>query len=321
MIPLESTASAATGRWPEILTSLGIDPKFLVKENGPCPGCGGKDRFEFTDELNGKWFCRQATTKGCSKPDGFTLLQHVHGWDFKKAAEEVDRVLGRTAKGTNGKPKPHKPEPTHEENVEACTSMIRACGNVESGTPAYAYLSSRCGEGPFPSTLKAHPGLRHPDSGGIHPALIAILQFKDGMGASAQRTFLTRDGRKADVKPVRKPMYGLPLVGASVRLGKAAEVMGVAEGIETAICAGRMFNMPVWSALCTSGMMGWEWPDECKHIVIFADNDENEAGIKAAFHLAMRLWLAGITYEVRMPEAVGTDWADVYASQRNQVAA
>ena len=51
------TANAARGRWPSILQALGVDPKFLRNEHGPCPHCGGKDRFRFDDRLNGSFFC------------------------------------------------------------------------------------------------------------------------------------------------------------------------------------------------------------------------------------------------------------------------
>ena len=43
---------AAHGRWPEILAALGIDPAALRNRHGPCPGCGGRDRFRFDDNGN-----------------------------------------------------------------------------------------------------------------------------------------------------------------------------------------------------------------------------------------------------------------------------
>jgi putative DNA primase/helicase len=44
--------SAASVQWKEILSALGVDPATLKNHHGPCPGCGGKDRFRF-DNLNG----------------------------------------------------------------------------------------------------------------------------------------------------------------------------------------------------------------------------------------------------------------------------
>ena len=59
----------------------------------PCPGCGGRDRYRFDDQDGrGTFYCG-----GGGNPvsgDGFTLLNHVHGWNFKTAAKEVRIVLG-----------------------------------------------------------------------------------------------------------------------------------------------------------------------------------------------------------------------------------
>ncbi len=48
--------SAVQGRWPVLLQAAGIDAGFLQRRHGPCPVCGGKDRFRFTDrEGRGTW--------------------------------------------------------------------------------------------------------------------------------------------------------------------------------------------------------------------------------------------------------------------------
>ena len=46
--------------WPEILVGLGIDPQFLVRRHGPCPACGGKDRFRFDDLVRKRDFLLQS---------------------------------------------------------------------------------------------------------------------------------------------------------------------------------------------------------------------------------------------------------------------
>ena len=83
----------ALGRWPEILTDLGVDPAFLLDRHGPCPGCGGRDRFRFDDrDGKGTWYCG-----GGGEPqsgDGFQLLEHVFGMDRAGSFHAVRRVLG-----------------------------------------------------------------------------------------------------------------------------------------------------------------------------------------------------------------------------------
>ena len=85
-----STKVAANGRWPRVLRALGVPAKVLSGRNGPCIFCGGKDRARFTDYNDDGWYvCAQ-----CGKNNGFHFLMKLHGWTFRQAADEVDRVLG-----------------------------------------------------------------------------------------------------------------------------------------------------------------------------------------------------------------------------------
>lgn len=88
------TIERAQGRWREILNRFGVDRSYLRNRHGPCPLCGGKDRFRFDDrDGSGSYFCNQC---GASKGDGagIRLLMKFRDWDFKTAAAEVDRLIG-----------------------------------------------------------------------------------------------------------------------------------------------------------------------------------------------------------------------------------
>ena len=85
---VSQVAEAAQGKWPVILQMLRID----LPENGrhgPCPKCGGKDRFRL-DDLDGRgtWICSQ-----CGNGDGLDLVKLVTGYSVRKAAQEVAQVL------------------------------------------------------------------------------------------------------------------------------------------------------------------------------------------------------------------------------------
>ncbi|MEB3361798.1 MAG: AAA family ATPase [Synechococcaceae cyanobacterium] len=90
---------AATGNWHEILVTLaGVDPALLDGKPHGCPICrDGVDRFTFDNkEGRGTWLCRKcpaAPGKGAGGGDGMKLLQAVTGWDFKRAAAEIERHL------------------------------------------------------------------------------------------------------------------------------------------------------------------------------------------------------------------------------------
>lgn len=85
---------AARGQWPTILTELGLSiPK--RGQHGPCPSCGGKDRFRLDDkEGRGTWICSQ-----CGAGDGLTLLAKATDKSTKEAAQEVAALLGLPSSG------------------------------------------------------------------------------------------------------------------------------------------------------------------------------------------------------------------------------
>jgi len=48
----------ARGHWAEILPSMGVGTEFLADRHGPCPGCGGRDRFRWDDRAGrGTFVC------------------------------------------------------------------------------------------------------------------------------------------------------------------------------------------------------------------------------------------------------------------------
>ena len=82
--------------------------------------------------------------------------------------------------------------------------------------------------------------------------------------------------------------------------------MGIAEGIETALSAAKLFDVPTWSVMSDYGMATFEPPPGLERLIIFADHDG--AGQRAAFSLAERL---PIPTAIKTPERPGDDWNDV----------
>lgn len=88
-------ATLAAGRWEQIHRALGVSLSTTShQKHTPCPGCGGKDRFRVTKAYHdtGGFICGGSgdTTGG----DGFSLLQHVHGWTPGESLRAVARECG-----------------------------------------------------------------------------------------------------------------------------------------------------------------------------------------------------------------------------------
>jgi putative DNA primase/helicase len=136
-----------------------------------------------------------------------------------------------------------------------------------------------------------------------------------GLGKGIHRTVFDRDGDFVR----RLYMPGELPKGGAVRLADAVEdaPLGIAEGIETALSASALFNMPVWSVLSAVGMRRWQPPSSgIRKIVVFGDNDRNFVGQTAAYDLAFRLDGEHFEVEVKIPDAGGSDWNDVHRSKR-----
>jgi putative DNA primase/helicase len=298
------TADQAVGRWPGILQSLGIDAKYLRNKHGACPACDGKDRYRFDDkEGRGTWYCSH-----CGSGDGFRLLQRVFGWDFKRAAAEVDRIVGVVPAGAI------QQERTDEEKRRVLRAVWSASRPVIKGDPVWKYLNRRVGIETVPADIRFDPALRYVDENGTsrseHPAMLALMRYPNGNGASIHRTYLTEHGGKAAVAAPKKIMAGMPLNSAAVRLSEVGTRIGIAEGIETALAASIRFLTPVWAATNATLLDAWIPPAGVQSILIAGDNDASYTGQSAAYSLARRLARDGHAVEIQIPGEEGKDWAN-----------
>ena len=187
--------------WTEILASLGIDPRLLVRRHGPCPACGGKDRFRFDDrEGRGTFYCNQ-----CGAGDGFRLLQNVFGWSFPEALKSVSDFLeGRLIPGADIRPASATKElPSRERLLNRLWSEATS---IQKNDPVDTYLrrTRRIDEpGDWPETLRFHSRMLHRSDNGDfrHPALVGAILALDGAFLGLHITYLTDDGQKANVTP------------------------------------------------------------------------------------------------------------------------
>lgn len=293
-----------SGKWMGLLPCLGIDEQYLRKKHGPCPVCGGKDRYRMIDkDGRGEFFCSH-----CGPGDGFDLLMRVHGWDFKTAANEVRRFMGIVEK---------EPEQKKRDPSVLLKRIAREASRVSRADAVAAYLAGR-GLKATPPELFYHSGLAYFEEGravGKYPAMLAVIRDKAGESLTYHVTYLD-GGKKASVASPKKVMPPVrPISGGAIRLFGIAEHIGVAEGIETAIAAHEAYGYPVWATVSAGGMESFEVPEGVKHITIFGDNDESYTGQKAAYTLAQRLTVKDlITADVIINPTRGYDFLDDWRS-------
>ena len=183
------------------------------------------------------------------------------------------------------------------------------------------YLQRRIGLTAFPPCLRYAPDERYVRAT-VRPILApddgcqgGPLRRSRGRGerAALHRTYLDRYSGKADVAEPRKMLGSMP-TGAAVRLMQHDDVLGIAEGIETALSASILFNVPCWAAL-TAGLLETVVAASRRETVfVFGDNDASTTGQAAAYTLAQKAQGEGRRCIVEIPTRTGDDWADVLAT-------
>jgi hypothetical protein len=296
---------------------------------GPCPTCGGSNRFSINPVKN-VWHCRVCGRGG----DVIDLEMHLTGASF------VDAVLALTGGGTSGRREPtpkgvaareaRENQRLQEAAAKAARNNGRAAEIVAglrpvAGTPGEGYLRDvrkidvshwairrtlmdvetlGWSERTYVKELDPQKPL-HPYHGQRLGAIIAI--FTDPVTGERTggitRTYL-HDGQK-----VGKAMSlgGARRLGI-IRLSPDDEVLTglhIAEGLETALSAMMKDFIPLWATGSTVTMEKFPVLDGIECLTILADNDENEAGIDAASTAYWRWKDAGREVHIRQPSEPG----------------
>ena len=188
-------------------------------------------------------------------------------------------------------PTPAEPEPD-QEALAFWDDGIRILG-----TPVTNYLERR-GITARPPSLRYHSASR---------SMLAAVQRPDGEVIAVQRTFLTPAGAKAAVAfpELNAGLFG----GGAVRFAAAAEIMGIAEGCETAMSAMAMADLPVWASLGSQRLHRVSLPAHVREVHIFVDNDA--PGHKGAERAASAHQRAGRHVVMRFPPNGTKDFNDL----------
>lgn len=177
-----------------------------------------------------------------------------------------------------------------------------------AGTIAERYLRSRAIEGELPGAdvLRFHPRMTSLEDRERRPSLVAGLVNQHGELEGIQVTLLTAHGAaKAALTTPRRTIGRL--MGNYVRIDAPADVLVVAEGLETALSARRALGAGAWAFLSAENLAQFEPPPVIDKLIIAADHDE--AGLAAAARLQARVQNE-IATELALPPDGHADWND-----------
>jgi putative DNA primase/helicase len=312
MMNTEQPREIARGKWAGLLGQW-LSERALTGRHTACPSCGGDDRFRFDDlDGAGTWICSH-----CGAGDGFTLLQSLSGMDFRESVQYVKKMVGRI------EARPIKEARSEDAVRDDLRRVWGEAAPIEAGDPVWKYLERRCGIRHAPQGVRYHPGLTYRHDSGIvtrHPAMLAQVIGHDCAAVSIHRTYLTDDGQKAAVPVAKKLMTPVRKIErCAIRLTRPIDGwLGIAEGIETALCASQIDGGAVWSCISAGVMESFTPPEGTELLVIYADNDASFTGQASAYTLARKLTAKGLECRVRVPNQQG-DWADYYAQHTGRV--
>ncbi len=343
---LNDVKAAARGRWPEILQALGVPAALTnTQKHQPCPACGGRDRFRFTNHKQGGGFiCNHCPPEGGS---GFDLLMLVYGYTFAEAVRAVAVTVGLD--GGQIAPAVARAAPKRDTTADdkarrdRLAKLWAECVPWDSAPDIADYLYQRGiplpERLPVSGALRFHKRLAYWHNGrviGQFPAMVGVFQSQDGKAQGLHITYFQTGFNDLPVKAVLfdpKTRERLPakkmrsaaagsLTGAAIRLFAAdGGVLGVCEGIETAFAARYVSGVPVWACGSAHGIESLVLPDGIRELVVIADNDANQTGLKAARALQRRYMRQLDSFKIWQPDSTGADALDVLAANVQKGAA
>jgi hypothetical protein len=276
-----------------------------VERRGPCPVCGGDDRFSI-HTAKGLWNCR-----GCGRggKGAISLARHVAGIGFFEA---VELLTGERPQSTV------EPRDIPERIIAGLVPVTGSPGErflaIERkiDTDSIADVLGRTDAiGWHPAVYFNEPGdpLRgipaHPLHGQRLGCIVGIMSDpRTGSATGAiSRTYLDADLQKiGKAKTLGKPQD-------IIRLSRDEDVhegLFLGEGLETALTAMAIFGYrPVWATGTTAVMKRFPVLAGIEALTIFADRDHNGAGERAAREPATRWREAGREVHIRLPTIFG----------------
>lgn len=294
--PIDRVLREFNGAWRQTLENYGCHLP-SGRHHGPCPVCGGKDRFRFDDkDGRGTWFCSQCDPQSGG---GLLLLSRFLG---KPTIEVANELLGNTPERSRA--------PVYRSFVS--DDQIRKANHEQARKGAEALLAS--------SELRPHPYMSDRGLDGqwlvngepimgrdrsvIQPGeLLLVPAYKaEGDGSTLVNV------QKIKASKEKRPLYGGDMAGVYHKLDGHQRLIAIVEGYATGVTVNQVTGATTYVAFQTGNLASVSAWVAGQHpgvpVVFFADNDEHGAGLRYAKDAAAPL---GAT--VALPPELG-DWDD-----------
>lgn len=271
---VSDVAAAACGHWPELLAAVGIDIPRRGK-HGPCPACGGKDRFRLDDKGGrGTWICSQ-----CGNGDGLDLVSKVTGKSAKEAAELIAPLVGLSAGGLDPvelerihQQQQARAEQERKQDEQQRQKAARRAADImaDTGQGESPYLERKgfCSHlGAVNRTLIREGGENFPDSSLVIPLINEAAELVNVQ-------LIRDDGTK-------RYLHGGQKAGAFHRI-EGGELVAVVEGFATGLSIHQATGATVYCAMDCGNLMVVAQIARRQHpearILLCGDNDADTQG-------------------------------------------
>lgn len=288
-------------------------PSFTINEQKGffhCFGCGAHgDAIDFVMQHEGIGF-----------RDAVVVLAAGEGLPLPgEHGTSAPRVRKRPA-GRVPPPRPVAPAPVVHWTLDGAPGETRRACDIwrnriplshPDAAPAVAYLTSRGLPPPYPETL-GFAVLAHPKTGQDLPTLVVARHCPVvGKVRGIQRIFLDPAGGKYGGGKAKMSLGSIDRGRAELLPAIRPERLLVAEGVETALSAARLFGYGAAWAMCGGFPCEIALPPSVRHVLLVADNDAS--GISERRALALARWIIGTGREctIEIPNSLGSDANDV----------
>ena len=259
--PVDNAHDQFHGQWATVLGNYGCQLP-SGRKHGPCPVCGGKDRFRFDDKNGrGTWFCSQCEP---NSGGGLLLLSRFIGKSVMDTAKEL---TGDIKLKTIPKKKVHivNHDAVRAANIEQAKKGA-ALLMSSSVIGEHAYMADKGFTGQWPvngESIYSREGIIAKGD------LLLVPVYKNNELVNVQK--ITKDG-------VKRPLFGGDMQGVNHIIDGKTKNVAVVEGFATGITINNLTKFKVYVSFNTGNLeaavrqVKSEHPDA--NIIVFGDHDK-----------------------------------------------